>query len=121
MISDLVRTIFDRASLQLEWRPYISTTWLIALVIPFLAWLLWRLWTFTVLPYFHPEEPKNLPHWIPCKPIPMTSYFSWLTLLLKQILVSMFLWVKDFIILTSESGHAASFFKDSHRLMSYGV
>lgn len=29
--------------------------------------LLWRLWVFTVLPVLRPDEPKELPYWIPCK------------------------------------------------------
>lgn len=29
--------------------------------------LLWRLWVFTVLPALRPDEPKELPYWIPCK------------------------------------------------------
>ena len=26
----------------------------------------WRLWSFTIRPYFHPREPKRFPYWIPC-------------------------------------------------------
>jgi hypothetical protein len=26
----------------------------------------WRLWRFTIWPLFHPEEPRELPYWIPC-------------------------------------------------------
>jgi hypothetical protein len=28
---------------------------------------LWRLWTFTLLPWLNPNEPKEVPYWIPCK------------------------------------------------------
>ena len=28
-------------------------------------WLLWRLVTFSVLPWFQPNAPKELPYWIP--------------------------------------------------------
>ena len=31
------------------------------------ALLLWRLWTFTILPWLNPNEPKEVPYWIPCK------------------------------------------------------
>ena len=31
------------------------------------AWLCWRLWRFTVLPAFRPDDPKELPYLIPCK------------------------------------------------------
>ena len=27
---------------------------------------LWRLWRFTIRPYLRPDEPKELPYWIPC-------------------------------------------------------
>ncbi len=29
--------------------------------------LLWRVWTFTVLPWLHPDEPEQIPYWIPCE------------------------------------------------------
>ncbi|KAL7791987.1 cytochrome P450 [Trichoderma ceciliae] len=29
------------------------------------VWLLWRLWRFTVLPWMYPDDPKELPYWIP--------------------------------------------------------
>ena len=29
--------------------------------------LIWRLWAFTVLPALRPNEPKEVPYWIPCK------------------------------------------------------
>jgi hypothetical protein len=28
--------------------------------------LSWRLWRFTIRPRLHPQEPKELPYWIPC-------------------------------------------------------
>ena len=31
--------------------------------------LLWRLWTFTVLLAFYPDDPKELPYWVPGKSI----------------------------------------------------
>jgi hypothetical protein len=30
-------------------------------------WIAWRLWRFTILPVLKPNEPKELPYWIPCK------------------------------------------------------
>lgn len=30
------------------------------------ALLLWRLWRFTVYPWIHPSDAKELPYWIPC-------------------------------------------------------
>jgi hypothetical protein len=32
-----------------------------------LALLLWRLWRFTITPALYPDDPKELPYWIPCK------------------------------------------------------
>lgn len=31
-----------------------------------LCLLVWRLWRFTVLPMLHPNDPKELPYWMPC-------------------------------------------------------
>lgn len=31
----------------------------------FIALLSWRLWKFTIRPQLHPNEPKELPYWIP--------------------------------------------------------
>ena len=27
--------------------------------------LVWRIWTFTILPLLRPDEPKYIPYWIP--------------------------------------------------------
>jgi len=27
----------------------------------------WRLWRFTITPYFYPADPRELPYWIPCE------------------------------------------------------
>lgn len=29
------------------------------------AWIVWRLWRFTVSPWLHPNDPPELPYWIP--------------------------------------------------------
>lgn len=29
--------------------------------------LLWRFWTFTIRPLLYPNEPKEVPYWIPCE------------------------------------------------------
>lgn len=31
------------------------------------AWLIWRVWAFTILPALRPNEPKQVPYWIPCE------------------------------------------------------
>ena len=30
----------------------------------------WRVWSFTVRPWLHPNDPKELPYWVPCKFLP---------------------------------------------------
>lgn len=40
-------------------------------------WLIWRLWRFTVLPQMYPNDPQELPYWIPSK-----SFDVWFFLLL---------------------------------------
>lgn len=30
-------------------------------------YMLWRLWRFTIRPHLRPDEPKELPYWIPCE------------------------------------------------------
>lgn len=39
----------------------------VTLLVLMTALLLWRLWTFTIYPWLHPKEPKEVPYWIPCK------------------------------------------------------
>lgn len=36
------------------------------IVLP-LLYMTWRLWMFTVKPWLWPDDPKDLPYWIPCK------------------------------------------------------
>lgn len=31
------------------------------------SWLLWRIWTFTILPALRPHEPKEVPYLMPCE------------------------------------------------------
>lgn len=38
-----------------------------------LVLLSWRLWRFTILPLLRPNEPRELPYWIPCK---LLSWFG---------------------------------------------
>ncbi|KAL4766752.1 cytochrome P450 [Aspergillus nidulans var. acristatus] len=35
--------------------------------------LTWRIWRFTIRPFFHPDEPKEVPYWIPCISLDLTS------------------------------------------------
>lgn len=46
-------------------------------VLPFFfALLAWRLWAFTIRPVWHPNEPKELPYWIPCKSLNKPTSYS---------------------------------------------
>jgi hypothetical protein len=36
-------------------------------VLSILLLLLWRLWKFSLKPYLYPDDPKELPYWIPCR------------------------------------------------------
>lgn len=27
--------------------------------------LVWRIWTFTIRPWLHPHEPRDIPYWVP--------------------------------------------------------
>lgn len=37
--------------------------------------LSWRLWMFTILPLLRPDEPKEIPYWVPCLPN-LTPYIA---------------------------------------------
>lgn len=67
MLYDLVAAIYNGVMLQWERILDVPTILLLGLAMPSSTWLLWRLWSFTVLPNFRPEEPKELPYLIPCK------------------------------------------------------
>lgn len=34
--------------------------------------LLWRLWRFTITPWLYPNDPKELPYWIPSMEVSIT-------------------------------------------------
>ncbi|KAL2808469.1 putative cytochrome P450 [Aspergillus granulosus] len=38
--------------------------------------MVWRLWRFTIRPILHPDEPKELPYWIPCIPPNPIKHFD---------------------------------------------
>lgn len=41
-----------------------SRPWLGPAALP-LLWLAWRAWRFSIIPALYPDEPKELPYWIP--------------------------------------------------------
>ena len=42
----------------------------------FSALLAWRLWAFTIRPIWYPNEPKELPYWIPCRSLKRLVLFT---------------------------------------------
>ncbi len=56
--------IFNAVQLLVERLLSYSTTLSISLAL-LAVLLLWRIWTFTILPILHPDEPKELPYWTP--------------------------------------------------------
>ena len=46
---------------------YGYTNMLCALFAVIVLYYLWRLWTFTIDPSLHHNEPRPLPYWIPCE------------------------------------------------------
>ena len=75
----------------------------VILVVLSCALLSWRLWKFTITPHLRPDEPPELPYWVPCK---WTSscenlcHFSWSGVRLVL-------------------GHAVAFFNDSDELLNH--
>ena len=65
MLNSAYAYVFD--ALLLLWLRlglYLQITFCIFLVLG-ASWLLWRVWAFTIRPFFHPLEPKELPYLIP--------------------------------------------------------
>ncbi|KAE8383846.1 cytochrome P450 [Aspergillus bertholletiae] len=61
MLQDLIATLAVGA--QSHWA---ASSVIIRVGITVLAtWLCWRIWRFTILPLFRPNEPVELPYWIP--------------------------------------------------------
>ena len=38
-------------------------------------WAFWRIWTFTIVPILRPDEPKDIPYWVPCEPFHDLIYY----------------------------------------------
>ena len=70
MISEVVALWFSRlnSSVDLQDSGVFSPVLVSALIIV-LPLLLWRIWTFTILPVLHPDEPKQIPYWVPSRAI----------------------------------------------------
>lgn len=66
MLSDAVSAAIDWTSQEISWvnQEYPSVT---IAVISACVLVLWRIWRFTVLPSYYPNDPKELPYWIPCR------------------------------------------------------
>ena len=61
MIYELIEPLLEPATLR--WKGAVASLATLAI----LSLLLWRLFVFTILPFFCPREPKELPYWFPCK------------------------------------------------------
>jgi len=85
--------------------------------------LLWRLWTFAILPVLRPNEPKRLPYWIRCKPISSSKKICILT---SAIDIGNSLSALDPRLKHCRRtdlraiGHAISFFRDADAVLSHG-
>jgi len=55
----------DHALLSLFTALAARNVYLIVILLAFAGLLLWRLYRFTIVPYFYPNEPKEYPYWIP--------------------------------------------------------
>lgn len=89
--------------------------------------LLWWIWKFTLVPILKPNEPKELPHWIPCKqhaaehPVAqslLTVSSSRRSVLLAKVFSNMTASFKSSIP-HQAAGHAIPFFKDSEATLRY--
>lgn len=63
MLQDLIATLASGA--QMYWAS--SGVWMRVVLTVSAIWIFWRIWRFTILPLFRPNEPVELPYWIPCK------------------------------------------------------
>ena len=61
-LSDFQRILLDPGKTTATWS--VATGSLAFLVSLLLAW---RLWNFVLRPWLNPDEPKEIPYWIPCK------------------------------------------------------
>lgn len=52
---------FDHLLRPLEEEPSLFVTTCILIF----AWISWRLWRFIIAPFLYPNDPRELPYWIP--------------------------------------------------------
>jgi len=62
----------------------VPTAWLVAIAAVF-SLFVWRLWRFTISPLLHPDDPKELPYWIPSKSIQILQVYQPLTDFVTQL------------------------------------
>ncbi len=67
MLTDVCHVLFAISLLPLERTNVVSVFGTLVPVTLGLFLLLWRVWTFTVLPWLQPDEPEQIPYWIPCE------------------------------------------------------
>ena len=122
MLFDIAERFINGFKVCWERIPQPPAVLLVRLSVFCAIWLMWRLWTFTILPLSRPREPKELPYWIPGEYINANISAPYSQILkLLQYLVRVHFQEDTHAILTPHSGHAGSFFKNSHKLIAYGV
>lgn len=67
----LLRPEWSTIPLNGQIMPMISHSYLFYTALLLSGVALWRFWRFTVYPALHPQEPKELPYWIPSEYIVM--------------------------------------------------
>jgi hypothetical protein len=41
--------------------------WTVTSIVFAIVTIVWRLWNFTIKPHLNPQDPVELPYWIPCE------------------------------------------------------
>jgi hypothetical protein len=91
MLSDAASAVIDWTGQGLSWvnQEYPALT---VAVTSACVLVLWRIWRFTILPSYHPNDPKELPYWIPCKLTPLSIEYqtnhvqSWVRIFCEPLL-----------------------------------
>jgi hypothetical protein len=68
MLSEVLSASFELAIRGWLWLNEYPVLKVVAVILVLLV--VWRLWRFTVLPAYFPDDPKELPYWIPCEYLP---------------------------------------------------
>lgn len=83
MISDFFQVLFEIAYNRVHFLTYGNPAFLVYAGVVLVSLVLWRLWRFTILPATRPNEPKELPYWVPGNRKPCTIRV-WITNALRK-------------------------------------